>query len=465
MADATTAVRGVGRRVRARARTDRFIVPLAAIAVLALAVRLVETLVLRAGNKPDQDAYYYWTQGHALAVGEGFIDAVRLSFLQGVYPSAYHPPLFGMFLAAVDWLGFDTVDSNRVACCLLSVGSVILIAYTARRIAGPRAGLIAAILAAIYPPLWVSDAMLLSETMVIFVVAFTLLVTYRFRERPSIPFAIAMGVGTALCAMTRTELILLFPIVVVPFVLSPRVGSWSRRLRMLGAAALAVVVLVGPWVGYNMSRFHHPEFIATGTGAALMSGSCHRVWYGSYIGYWTNCEQIPPKGGDESDDDVWYRQRSLDFWEHHVTRVPLVVAARVGRLWNVFKPVQQVHFTGGIEEQGDATAWFSLAGYVILMPLAIWGLFLLRRRGVAILPLLALAGIVSLSAATTSGVQRYRTPADVAIVLSAAVAIEVALGRLVAKPSFAGLRRPWAFLAGPEPGPPPAAPEPEPAAV
>jgi 4-amino-4-deoxy-L-arabinose transferase-like glycosyltransferase len=465
MADATTAIRGVGQRTRARPTTDRFLVPLGAIAVLALAVRLVETFVLRAGNKPSQDAFYYWTQGHVLAHGEGFINGVRSFWLQGAYPSAYHPPLFGMFLAAVDWLGFDTVDSNRVACCLLSVCSVILIAYTARRIAGPRAGLIAATLAAIYPPLWVADSMLLSETMVVFVVAGTLLVTYRFRERASYPLAIAMGAGTALCGLTRAELLLLFPIVVIPFVLSPRVGSWSHRLRLLGAAALAVVVLVGPWVGYNMSRFHHPEFIATGSGAAMMSGSCHQVWYGSDIGYWANCQQVPPKGGDESDDDVWLRKRSLKFWQTHVTRAPAVVAARVGRLWNVFKPVQQVHNTGGLEGQGEVTAWLSLIGYTILIPFAIWGLFVLRKRRVAILPLLALAGIVSLSAALTSGVQRYRTPADVAIVLSAAVAIEVTLSRLVAKPRFAGLRRPWAFLAGPEPAPAPGAPQPEPAGV
>jgi 4-amino-4-deoxy-L-arabinose transferase-like glycosyltransferase len=275
--------------------------------------------------------------------------------------------------------------------------------------------------------------MLLSETMAVFLVALTLLTAYRFRDEPSVLAAVAFGVATALAVLTRTELLLLFPVLVVPFALSPRVGTWKRRLTLLGAALLAAAVLIGPWVGYNLSRFHHAEFIATGTGAAMMSGSCDQVWYGSFIGYWANCGEYPKKGGDESDDDVWFRRHAIDYAKHHATRAPLVFAARAGRIWGVFKPGQEIDLTGGLEGQGHTIAILSFAAYYVLMPFAIGGIVLIRRRRRAILPLLALAGIVTFSAVSTTGILRYRTPADVAIVLAAAVGIDATISWLGAR--------------------------------
>ena len=56
-----------------------------------------------------------------------------------------------------------------------------------------------------------------------------------------------------------------------------------------------------------------------------------------------------------------------------------------------------------------------------MLPFAIGGAVVLRRRGGVLSPLLAVIATVALTVATTFGSSRYRAPADVTIALFAAV--------------------------------------------
>jgi hypothetical protein len=63
--------------------------------------------------------------------------------------------------------------------------------------------------------------------------------------------------------------------------------------------------------------------------------------------------------------------------------------------------------------------------YYVLMPPAIAGFIVLRRRRVPIMPLIAPAIVVTIAAALTYGVLRYRITVEPSIVLAAAVSIDV----------------------------------------
>ena len=67
--------------------------------------------------------------------------------------------------------------------------------------------------------------------------------------------------------------------------------------------------------------------------------------------------------------------------------------------------------------------------YWALIPAAIFGVVVLRRRRVRLLPLLALAASVTIGTAVTYGFTRFRAAAEVAIVLLAAVAVDAVLRR------------------------------------
>jgi hypothetical protein len=199
-----------------------------------------------------------------------------------------------------------------------------------------------------------------------------------------------------------------------------------RRLARLGAMALAAVVLLGPWVGYNLARFEEPAFLSTGSGVTLVDTSCDDVYSGDFIGWWSfAC--IPDRlSNDEAVNDRENREVALRYVRHHESDVPKVVAARVGRMWGVFRPFQ----TAELDARGlNANRTGLIASYV-LIPLGVFGLILLRRRRQPILPMLALAAMVTITAVIFYGALRFRVPADVAIVVCAAVAVDAIWSRL-----------------------------------
>ena len=80
-------------------------------------------------------------------------------------------------------------------------------------------GLIAAAIGAVYAGLWVYERAILSETLLLPEIAVFLLLVYRFRNVPSIGRCAVLGGLCGVMAMTRSEQILVFPLVVVPLVL------------------------------------------------------------------------------------------------------------------------------------------------------------------------------------------------------------------------------------------------------
>jgi asparagine N-glycosylation enzyme membrane subunit Stt3 len=95
-------------------------------------------------------------------------------------------------------------------------------------------------------------------------------------------------------------------------------------------------------------------------------------------------------------------------------------------MWGVFRPLQTID----LDARGVNADRIGLVASYTLIPLAIWGLVLLRRRGESIVPMLALAAMATVTAALFYGAIRFRVPADVAIVVSAAVAVDAACSKI-----------------------------------
>jgi hypothetical protein len=169
-------------------------------------------------------------------------------------------------------------------------------------------------------------------------------------------------------------------------------------------------------------------YLSTGIGHTLQQTACDEVFYGKLIGYYWQCYTIPPSADklDESQRDKLPREYAIEYIEHHKSRLPLVVAARVGRMWEVFKPGQTTAMDWWIEGRGRAASWLSLFCYYAMLPFAIVGLVTLWRRKITIIPILAPAIITTFAAAITFGLPRYRAPAEVGLVFVAAVGIVAA---------------------------------------
>jgi 4-amino-4-deoxy-L-arabinose transferase-like glycosyltransferase len=404
----------------------RFTIALGVVVAGALVVRLVYVLVRLRHEPLGGDSLYYSLQGHDLAHGRWFIEPYRFRLDHVTEPSAYHPPLFSLYLGVVSRLGADSFLAHRIAACVVGAAAVGAVGFLGRRLAGNRVGLLAAGIAALYPYLWINDAVVLSESLLALITALMLLAAYAFWRIPSPWRAAALGAGVGLLALTRAEGVLLFALLALPVAFAVPGLDWRGRLERIGVMALAALAFVLPWVAFNLARFEAPAYLSTGSGVTLVDSSCNAVYSGPFIGWWSFlC--IPDRiSNDEAVNDRENREVALRYVRRHISDLPTVVAARVGRMWGVFRPLQ----TADLDGRGVNADRAGLAASYVLIPLAIGGLVMLRRRREPILPMLALGAMVTITAALFYGAVRFRVPADVAIVVCAAVALDAAWCKL-----------------------------------
>ena len=152
-----------------------FAIRLAAIAGLALAVRLVWALVVMRHAPVTGDGREFHGLAHLLATKHRYIEPG----VPGSIETAEKPPLYPLVLALPDWLGIGTVRADRIVSCLLGTGTVAVVGLVGRRVAGERVVLVAAAIAAVYPALFALDSTVRSESLYALLIALALLGAYR----------------------------------------------------------------------------------------------------------------------------------------------------------------------------------------------------------------------------------------------------------------------------------------------
>lgn len=377
---------------------------LAGIVLAAVGIRLVAAYFNR--HYPViGDAEVYHAEGRFLADGQGF-----RRYLTDV-PTAEHPPLHVVLLAAFDLLGAHSTAAQKALLGLVGSATVATIGFLGRAVRDEQTGLIAAAIAAVYPMLWLPDAALMSETTSMLFAALAVLIAYRVRTPRN---AGLLGVAIGLGALTRGELMGLLALLFV-----------NRRHAWV--TLLACVLVLAPWTIRNALTFERPVLISSNTGGLLAGANCERSYYGPEIGTWVinPCLHDRPPG-DEAEADAGYRDRGLDYARDHLGRLPLVMLVRLGRLLDVYRPWTQGVFFQQAEGRNPRAAKAGLLFYWLLLPLGIAGAILTGRRGA---PLLIPVGLVMLVAALTYGSTRFRTTAEPSLVVFSALALRAAWRR------------------------------------
>jgi 4-amino-4-deoxy-L-arabinose transferase-like glycosyltransferase len=284
-----------------------------------------------------------------------------------------------------------------------------------RRVGGDRVGLLAAAIAAVYPLLWVNDATVLSESLYGLLIALALIAAYRVIDRPTAGRAAALGAVVALAALTRSEALALAPLLVLPV-------AWRARWRGIAAAALAGALLMAPWLVRNSIAFDHPVLISNNSGSLLAGANCDATYHGRFIGLW-RIDCIPSGvGGNEAERAAVYRSRGIDYARDHAGRVPAVAAVRVLRTWDFWVPHDQAIYET-LESRDRTVEYIGVGAYYLLLPFAITGVLLLRRRREPVWILLAPAVLVTVSSLVGYGLTRFRLAAEIPIVVLASLTL------------------------------------------
>jgi len=411
-------------------RDRKWAIWLAVIAAAGLALRIGYVLVTKNPRFLGGDDFYYHHGANLLADGRGFLDPIALLKEHRTTPGAKHPPGYIVALAIPSLFRLRSVLDHQIWSCIIGAGTVVLVGITGREIAGRRVGLIAAVVAAVYPNFWFVDSVVMSETLILFTTALTILLAYRFARRPSLGLAIGLGVAVGIAALTRAESILLVPLLLVPLVFLLRSAAMKLRLQLLGVAVAATVVTIAPYVIYNLVRFEHPVFLSSNLELTLLSANCDNTYYGPNMGYWSlacGTRFTPPKG-DASVQELFYRDKVRDYVSNNKSRVPIVMIAREGRTWGFFNANQQITIDQ-IEGKELNVSRVALGMFYALLALSVVGAIALRRRKVLLTPLLAVIIAVILTVAFVYGTTRFRAPAEVPLVLLGAMGVDVVIRR------------------------------------
>ncbi len=419
---------------------------LAGVAFAALALRVAYVLVDRRDVNPMGDAYFYHAGANLLADGKGFIvpwlyPAARLA-------AAEHPPLYMLFLSVPSVLGMHSVLTHVLWSCLLGTATVVVVGFVGRAVGGERVGVIAALIAALYPNIWAPDGMLQAETLAMFVTMLAVLLAYRYWRRPSWPRLVWLGAVCGAAALTRSELVLLIPFLVLPLALRTRVRSLRDRLVWFAAATLAAVLVIAPWSVYNATRFQHPIILSAQAGALLSAANCDSTYFGNLQGYFDiECtaridRRELSEHDDQSVEDLVNRRAAFAYVRGHLSRLPTVERVRLQRLVGLYHPSAYVRADVFFDGRDLWVSWAALWSFYGLALLSVAGTVVLLRRPkphVPLLPLLAPVATVVVTVLATYASTRFRATAEPSLAILAAVAIDAPIRAVVRKiPSSGG---------------------------
>jgi hypothetical protein len=420
-----------------------FALALAVVFVVALGVRVGAVTTIPDGencsdclvgmaitNGLGGDGAFYHAAGNALANGRGYVDPTSMDS----QPYAHMPPLWTAVVAGAHKAGLHSARQKQLLFAVLGAGAAVLVGVAARQVASDRASILAASTAAFYPGFWLYERNLNSETIAFPLIAIVIILAYRYRSRPGWGRALLLGAAIGVLCTARSEQVLVIPLLLVPLVLSTTSVRWRSRIARLAACGAIIVAMLAPWTIYNLGRFERPVLLSTSFGYTALAGACDTTFDGPKLGSFDSWTCFLSSRGSLQNDrtvaDGLLRQSALDYTVAHLDRFPVVVAAREGRSWGVYQPGQQVRFNAQALNAPAPVTWTQIVSYWIVLPLAIAGAVILRRRRVAIYPLLTFPVIVIVSTMVTFGDSRYRATAEISLVIFAAVAIDAVWTRL-----------------------------------
>jgi len=404
----------------------RFRAGLLAITAVGAAWRVLYLFLVKADDPLLlNDSLYYSIQAGRNSEGDWFREALTDQ------PGAEHGPLTSLYLTPWSLGSGANILRQRFAMTLIGIAVVPAIGLVGRRFGGWRVGLVAAAIAAAYPNLWVSDSLVMSEPLAILLVAAALAVALELDGRSSLARAVALGVLTGLGALARSEVAL--------FALGFAAVAWWRAaghrrrgwvpVLVLGATALTIL----PWTAYNLIRFERPVYLSTNGEGVLIGANCDLTYFDDIGGWDIRCLPLAAgePDGDTSVRAALRREAAFDYIGDHVDRLPVVVAARLGRTLDVYGLDSVV----GLDVREEKARWAVWAGIVcwwLLAPTAAVGWWLARHseRGRANRWWLAVT-IVAVLVTTVLfyGAHRIRAPAEPAVVVLAAFAAVTSLER------------------------------------
>lgn len=409
---------------------------LAGIVVLAVGARLALAVATTSWVFPS--ANNWWEFGYemgqiaaSIAAGKGFAwpeDVPHPSIYYPGEPTAWMPPVYPYLMAAA--FAIFGIFSRHAAIAIeifqtaLSALSCIALYFLGKRVYNAQAGLIAALLLALYPPAihfavekpWSTTLFSLCSLLV-------LLMFLRCVERPRIQRGAVLGLLLGFTALVDPVVIATYPFIVAWYYVQAN-GDRSSAIKTIAAAGIAFFLSIAPWIGRNYAVFGQFVMIKSNLGNELFKGNNEYATghFSPRLGTsFSEAEQEYLRQSDEVTRNRFLFGKALAFIREHPARFAELTWKRFIYFWT-------------FAEKPSARVWIPLAAYFGVLALAGAGILLTRVKGKEIQLLLIFLLTFPLPYYfTIVGLFRYRFPLEPLLLVIAAYALQQ-------------LARRWAFL-------------------
>jgi 4-amino-4-deoxy-L-arabinose transferase-like glycosyltransferase len=391
---------------------DRTGTRIAAGLIAAALVIRVAFVLFTPGYQLIHDALDYQRHAVSIANGHGFALAYGR-------PTAFRPPAYPVFLAAVYVITGPDIQWGRIANALVGTGIVALIGVIAFQLWGRREALAALALGAVYVPLILVGQSIMSEPLFVLCLLGAIACVLHSRRWP---WVVATGVLMGLAVLGRANA----AIVLVPMVIAVWRG-WRAPVVLCVAAGLTVL----PWTIRNYETFHAFVPVSTQLGSALAGTyNSEAMADRRNPASWRTLKRVDDyrpifnqlRSTPEPVLEKRLRAASIDFIEAHPGYVATVAYWTTRRMLDLAGMDWSIHTAATI----SASRGWAIAGVVCFWAfalLAVAGACTARARAAPLwlwaIPLLMYLSVVFLVVETP----RYRTAIDPFIVLLAALAV------------------------------------------
>lgn len=417
-------------------------VPARVWALLAVALVLRVAVVAATVNTPTTlDSADFSRVGWSIAQGQGIPPSNRDP---AGGPSAFRPPAYPAFLAAVYWVaGQEAPPAARFVQAVLGTLTVALTGLIALRIWGKRVGVIALGIAALAPPMVVMSTALISESLFVPLVLGAVASALQARRSPRpLRWALLTGLLIGVAELTRTNALVLL----IPLGLALLTAGPARRGRALLRPAVVVVVallMIVPWTIRNYTVFHAFVPVSTEIGYTV-AGTYNNVARADkhWPAVWNEAEH-----GASPEYSTIVFNASIDRWNERTLGDHFLSAALADirrdpsyllkvLAWNTIRMFHLGELDYGVQNLNNTDvpkvpAWFEIYGFYPLGVLAVAGVAVGRvRRAPLWLWLVPL--ILATTLFVTSFI-RFRMGIDPFLAMLAAVAVDAAVRRRPAR--------------------------------
>ncbi len=240
-----------------------------AAAAVGLLLRLAFGFAYWVDEPLTRDEQEYLSLARSLAAGDGFVyDAVLRAGQGDPFGRAPGYPAFLAVMGGGQGQGDKLPGSVKVAQAVAGALGVVMTALVALRLAGSRAAVVAAWMAAIHPPLVAVSARAFSEA-VFWPLALGVAWTFdralaRGERGPWRGFAAGLLAGAGV--LVRPALLAFLP-------LAAAWALWRRRPAVAVACLAGAAVVIGPWTARNYSHYERLVLVASEGGVTFWTGN------------------------------------------------------------------------------------------------------------------------------------------------------------------------------------------------